>query len=205
MGLLPWQPDSQAGPSELAGGLLASWVQLRGLKAGLNAPPLDWPSRLESAGLGPWRLVASLALCPSPGQECAVAVLSLVITMRALCSPCHFNLRMARRGNELGQSFEPDPWRRSIPSLEHNDSPGREPGCRYAGPLSPGPSPFVSLPSPPSPLPGPPSPWTSLALHSQPGVPNSNAGCWVVVPKSYLVPTVNLYLLHGRLPAPDLA
>ena len=150
-----------------------------GLKAGLNAPPLDWPSWLESAGLGPWRLVASLALCPSPGQECATAVLSLVITMRALCSPCHFNLRMARRENELGQSFEPDPWRRSTPSLEHNDSPGRELGCRYAGPLSPGPSPFVSLPSPPSPLPGPP--FLSLDLLSPPLTARSpQFQCWIL-------------------------
>ena len=36
-----------------------------------------------------------------------------------------------------------------------------------------------------------------------PRVPDSNPGLWAVVPKSRLVPAVNLYLLCGPLPAPD--
>lgn len=84
-----------------------------------------------------------------------MAALSLLITTRVLCNRNHFNLRMAHRENGLRQSFEPDPWR-STASL----------------PLSPGPSPFVSLPSLPIPfLLLPSSPRTSLAFHSQPQDP----------------------------------
>lgn len=99
-----------------------------------------------------------LAPCPCPGQKCTIATLSLMITMRALCSPCHFNLKMARKENGLGQSFEPDPWRRRAPSPEHSSSsPTSEPRALA----------FVSLPASPllfQVLPF--SPRTSLLLYS---------------------------------------
>lgn len=124
-------------------------------------------------------LATSLALYPYLGQKCAIAILSLVTTRRVLCSPCHFNPRVAPRAKGVGAKLQTS--RGGGPPL----TPAHSSSCPASElrASSPSASPAHSLPAP--------------VFQSQPGVPNSIGVFWVMVTKSCLVPTVNLYLLRG--------
>lgn len=71
----------------------------RGLGVGVCRP--------QSRALDLGGLVVSLALCPYPGQKCAIAVLFLAITARALGNPCCFHPRVAPRARGIEPSFRP--------------------------------------------------------------------------------------------------
>lgn len=113
-GAVAWRPDSQAGPSELALGPPGSWAHSQGAQEWDHPPGrLAWaegqaelarPGSALVAGVGnrrPQSQVVDLGglaafgpgLCP--GRTWAVAILFLVTARRALCSPCHFNPRVA--------------------------------------------------------------------------------------------------------------
>lgn len=149
-----------------------------GLNASLDPPALgsalvagDWEPagpRVRSQSFG------DLALCPHPGQKCAVAILFLVITTRALGSPV-----ILTQG--LGPSFRP--LEEESPSPEHNSSSS---ASELRASFS------ISLPSPPPPL-------SSTHSLGSP-VPMVFLGCGSQEPP---VPAVNLYLLHRPLLAPD--
>lgn len=128
----------------------------------------------------------------------APVALSLVVTLRVLCILCHFNLRwhpgrMGPRADLQGRS----PGGGEALCQEHSrSSPTSEPR----------PPPALSLPVlPPSSLGFSSSPRASLLLHSQLGVPDSNAMFRGVVSRSCLVSAVNVCLLHKPWPAPTQA
>lgn len=162
--LPPWRPDSQARPSGWACRPWGSRVQL---PRGSGVGPPSWPPSpgaegqpyLTCAGLalvaGGWEpsgpsqvvdlggLAAFLTLCPYPGQKCAMAILFLVPTRRVLCSPCHFNARVApgQKGKGVGTNFRP---------LKEPPAHSSCPACALRASSS------IRLPSPFCPLPCPP-------------------------------------------------
>lgn len=151
-----------------------------GLNASLDPPALgsalvagDWEPagpRVRSQTFG------DLALCPHPGQKCAIAILFLVITTRALCSPV-----ILTQG--LGPSFRP--LEEESPSPEHNSSSS---ASELRASFS------ISLPRPPPPFPCP------LLTAWSPRFQWYILGCGSQEPP---VPAVNLYLLHRPSLAPD--
>lgn len=97
-------------------------------------------------------LAEALASCLCPGRKWAMAILFLVTTRRVLCSPCHFNPRVAPRVKGIGADFRP--WQEETPTSTPTSS-----SCPAAELRT-----LCSVSFPTHPLPSP-------VLHSQPGSP----------------------------------